>query len=111
MKTKNLVLGLLAVVFAVGSAFTSVKLTSVAAHVKIKTSASQPNFDCEAIGFCEDTGTEPCRVGILMAPAPGTIKYVQAYRPDCSTLLTNTSGDVEGTYEEALVVAEDNRDL
>jgi hypothetical protein len=105
------VLGLLAIVFAVASAFKSRKLTPVAAHVKIKTSASQADFACETVGFCEDTGTAPCKVAILMAPAPGTIKYVWAYRPDCSTLLTYFHGDPVGIYEDGLVVVEDNPDL
>lgn len=105
MKTKNIILALAAMVFAVGSAF-SFKDAATTAWVKVRYSTQAPGtFTCRNTGIsCNDSGPTACKVriadmGLLAAarlnstcPAP--------------SLLHSVAGGEAGEYDDAQQIVE-----
>jgi hypothetical protein len=67
MKTKNLILGLSALVFAFGSAFTSVLVSPTADSVFVA-EIMDPEEQCQEIPeqSCNDLSTQPCQVRVIL---------------------------------------------
>jgi hypothetical protein len=99
MKTKNLILALVAIVFAVGSAFTSQNEDVVNnVYVKWKQTSAQQNFTCQLIPReCNLSGLESCQVTITKSD--GSNETVFAYdAANCTTILKH-NGPVPPIYD------------
>jgi hypothetical protein len=101
MKTKSLVLGACAIVFAIGSAFTSVSngLSVSPVFIKLKTSASQPTFTCTSIpATCSASGSNVCTIQVRLAS--GSVKNADAHTTNqCSANYQDQSVVVPTIYD------------
>src|SRR5688500_15228875 len=95
MKTKNLILGLVALVFAVGSAFTSV-LAPVDAYADSQL-VSGGSWACRLTTFdCDVTPQgNTCKIELVKTQSPGS-EIVSAKNSACQ-ILTHTNGDANST--------------
>lgn len=89
MKTKNVILALVAVVFAIGSAFTSITPNNTHVFKNIS-----PNSDCRNVtDVCQAAGTIQCQVRLLINGAP---QVRNVYDTGCATLIkSNVSSPVD----------------
>jgi len=88
---KNLFIGAIATVFAVGSAFAP--FASERAYVWAKTACNQTVYTCTATSvFCDNAGSVACRVQVNLS-AGGT-KTVNGRRQslNCVPILTHSGG-------------------
>ena len=101
MKNKNVVLGLIAFVFAIGSAFASL-LTPLAqdAYAQTKLTSADEQWECRKVGQCAEAGTIPCEV-LVPTTASGNVKVVARPMNECPTgqILHNSEDDVQGIIE------------
>jgi hypothetical protein len=97
MKTKNLILGLVALTFAIGSAFTSSKMVS---NMYVKAYTSQANFQegiisCVNTGqTCEDVTSVPnvrCGVTIPLQSSTTVVTDKTYKNSNCTTQVKETS--------------------
>jgi hypothetical protein len=99
MKTKNVVLGLAALVFAVGSAFTTIVPPE---YISVDFDDA-PGFTCIAISEdfeCDGATNSLCKINVLLKG--GTLAQAQVYElnsdvVNCTTALFDTNG-VVGNY-------------
>jgi len=97
MKTRNWVLGLSAVVFAVGTGVASSLVAQTDAFIVVKNSASDESYICRNSGAdCEQNGTFDCKVTVSTSINTGT-KTVKAHLTNaCTTPLKNDQDAAEG---------------
>lgn len=85
MKYRSIVLGLCAVVFATGSAFTFADAALTQVYIKIS-STQIPAFHCVSTTLnCSDTGENLCTVEVAIDTEPGTSKITDARKLPTST--------------------------
>lgn len=94
MKTKNLVLGLAALLMAAGTALAS--LAQVTPYMDVTKSGVRDCLVASTTAKCEDTGAEPCKITI-------NGNAYQAYRSGCTQLLKNTSSASIVTITDATI--------
>lgn len=64
MKTRNVLLGLAALILAMGSAFATKLFDSERAFIEVKLSPTS-DWSCEDSGVdCDDEGDQPCKISI-----------------------------------------------
>jgi len=74
MKIKNLILGLLAFVFAIGSSFASLIFAPDPAYVKVQMTGPSDPFTCQPTGLsCNASAGPICRVAILVQGVSTTV--------------------------------------
>jgi hypothetical protein len=97
MKTKSLILGLLAFVFAIGSAFTSASVAQ-RAWIKAKPSLAGDPITCIDSGVdCNGTAANPvCKIKVFQTKT-NTLVTVNAYQSetDCEVQLHDTRAFVQ----------------
>jgi hypothetical protein len=69
MKSKNLILGLIAFVFAAGSALASL-MAPVDAYAETKLSSPGENWACKKIGQCSGSSGTTCMIAVPIQVAP-----------------------------------------
>lgn len=85
MKTKNLALGLFALLLAGGSAFASLLITDVPIYVKVKQTELGPIECISAQAQCDDQGSQACTIQVASAQV-GSNQTTNAYIDDnCQT--------------------------
>jgi hypothetical protein len=92
MKNKNLIIGVVAMVLAVGSAAATNYFVPVATQIRAKL-ASGSAFTCEYIGdYCDTSGIMACQITVFVT-STGSSKNVVGRRGDCAAAptLTHTS--------------------
>ena len=95
MRTKNVILGLVAFVFAIGSAFTSIEFPAQTAYVWVK--RQNQNFQClnsQRQCTSQATDSEICQIEVTI-DIPSSSKIVSAHlNSNCNaTLLKNVDPD------------------
>lgn len=102
MKTKNLTLGLVAFVFAMGTAFASLTLVNETAYVEAQFGSATGSWICNPLDVeCNfvANGT-PCQVKVITTSTP-LGEVLDAKRATCVDLLrSNTQGIQEGVIED-----------
>jgi hypothetical protein len=104
MKTKHVVLGLVAFVFAIGSAFTSSTLATTA-FIKVRYS-TQPvgTFTCVNTGLsCSDSGTTSCKVTVTDL---GGAQALARSNSSCPTPNLFDATGVIGAYNDAAQIVQ-----
>jgi hypothetical protein len=105
MKSKNLVIAALALVFAIGSAFTSASLPAVTAWIKVKYTGESA-FTCRSTSpiQCSNlaTDTHACKVVVADILQP-TNAYSNS---NCSVFLKSTNDNSVGTFNPQPTIIE-----
>jgi hypothetical protein len=97
MKTKSLILGLVAFVFATGSAFTYVSSPLVNAWIKVRYDG-EPGYTCRATSLqCTDVGTHACKVTV----ADINLATNAFTDTNCNVKLKSASVGSIGTFDPA----------
>jgi hypothetical protein len=102
MKTKNVILGLAALVFAIGSAFTSLEV-GAPDFISVQYEGNPlPDFECVQISqACNGTAQDPlCKIQVKLSD--NSIVAAQVYDLDsneilCTTALRDANGSI-GSY-------------
>jgi len=94
MKSKNVVLAIIAIVFAIGGALASKKETASNAFIWIRPGSG--NFVCTDTGKqCDELGDSPCEVQVLIGGSIG--KLPNAHNAaDCQQVMVNEQGPASG---------------
>lgn len=109
MKYRSIVLGLCAVVFATGSAFTFANANlATQAYIKI-ISSENPALHCVQTNLeCSDTGSALCTVRVEIDTAPGTFKVTDARKlPTSTCLIMKNSSALQQNFNPASETIED----
>jgi hypothetical protein len=96
MNTKNLILGLAAIVFAIGSAFTTKEKLVSTPYIWMK-EASNSSFECfDVPGACATNGSTLCKVSIVLESE--AIKTPNAHTADnCATTYSSDNDGSAGS--------------
>lgn len=104
MKTKNVMLGIIAVVFAVGSAFASF-LSPSAIRVKARVVENGVITCVNTQAICNDPGNFVCKVTLAVEEGPSTT--TKTYKDaSCTVPLTNTTANAVLSTEEVFELVE-----
>ena len=99
MESRNVVLGLLAVLIAVGSAIASINLVSKTPGAKYRNLAGITKC-VQTSGACNDPNAIKCKISIAAtnraAATYQAFEFIATDPPTCGPLLTHTSGGVVG---------------
>lgn len=86
---KNMIIGAIASIFAIGSAFAT--LAPETAYILGKTTSAQTTFACYRLSLtCDNTGVEACIIRVNTT-LNGSKNTYGRRGPNCTPILTNTT--------------------
>jgi hypothetical protein len=106
MKTKNLILGLVAFVFAAGSAFATMDAVNDSAYVWVKY-FGETNFTCVDSGLdCTNTAsnTQACKISVVIDSPSGTETVDAHLSNTCGATLLKHTNATPRSYDPSEII-------
>ena len=101
MKSKNLVIASMVLVFAMGSGFVSVNMLPTNAWIKARPTQGA-DIQCLQVGECDQQGQNPCKIKVFetLTGAPAIAQKAYNSSTNCTVQLTDSR-----TFDDATMTS------